>query len=193
MDFRFLTVKLLDHWSDVPGLESNPNLFAAFILAHRKAVETRRSPAKRWAWKLRLVRGLYDRGLKPDQVRELFRLIDWMMQLPEELERELLVEISRVEEERRMPYVPSWERLALKEGRRQGREEGRTEGREEGRQEGKARALLGQLDRKFGRLPGQLKERVLGVRDEALLDGLLERILTAGTLDEMRLDDLPPK
>jgi hypothetical protein len=37
---------------------------------------------------VRLVQGLYERGLGPEQVRQLFRLIDWMVQLPEELEHE---------------------------------------------------------------------------------------------------------
>ncbi|MBI4861547.1 MAG: hypothetical protein HY815_14990, partial [Candidatus Riflebacteria bacterium] len=67
------------------------------------------------------MKGLYDRGLSAKQVRQLFRLIDWMLQLPEELEQEFRVELDRFEEERKMPYVTSVERLARKEGWQEGK------------------------------------------------------------------------
>ena len=56
------------------------------VLAHLKALETQRSPADRHAWKVRLVKGLYERGMDPEDVRQLFRFIDWVMGLPEPLE-----------------------------------------------------------------------------------------------------------
>ena len=52
------------------------------VLAHLKTLETRRSPADRYAWKLRLVKGLYQRGMDAEDVRQLFRFIDWIMDLP---------------------------------------------------------------------------------------------------------------
>ena len=38
------------------------------------------------AWKLRLVKGLYQRGFTKEDVQQLFRLIDWHIVLPMELE-----------------------------------------------------------------------------------------------------------
>ena len=64
---------------------------------------------------MRLIKGLYDRGLDAEQIRQLLRLIDWMVQLPKELEQQCRAEIDRFEEERRMPYVTSFERLAREE------------------------------------------------------------------------------
>ena len=52
------------------------------VLAHLKARQTHGDPAGRHAWKVRLVRSLYERGFSPKDVRELFRLIDWLMELP---------------------------------------------------------------------------------------------------------------
>ena len=42
------------------------------VLAQLKALETRRSPAERHAWKVRLVKGLYERGMDSEGVRRLF-------------------------------------------------------------------------------------------------------------------------
>ena len=59
---RFPVVKLLDYAADVPGLEANPNPFAAVVLAHLKTRETRQDPEARCVWKIRLIKGLYERG-----------------------------------------------------------------------------------------------------------------------------------
>ena len=65
----FPIVKLLDYAADDQVLEVNPNPFALVVLAHLKTLETRRSPAERYAWKPRLVKGLYERGMGPEDVR----------------------------------------------------------------------------------------------------------------------------
>jgi hypothetical protein len=54
-------------------------------------------------------------------VREVYRLIDWFVQLPPELEEQLKNQIRAYEEERQMPYIPSYEREAHKEGVKEGR------------------------------------------------------------------------
>src|SRR5687767_2734603 len=71
---RFAPVKLLDYAARWEVLEADPNPFATVVLAHLKTLETRGDEAGRHDWKMRLVRGLYDRGLTPDDVRQLFRL-----------------------------------------------------------------------------------------------------------------------
>jgi hypothetical protein len=110
IDFR--SVKLLDYAAHEQALEADPNPFATVVLAHLKALETRRSPGDRHTWKVRLVRGLYERGLNTEDVRQFFRFIDWIMGLPPALENLFLAEIHRYEEEKHMPFVPSFERRA---------------------------------------------------------------------------------
>src|SRR5580700_6835005 len=82
---RFPVVKLIDYRRDEAGLEQSANPFAAVILAQLKVLETRHAPATRWRWKLRLVKGLYDRGLNREQVRQLFRVLVWMLALQTDL------------------------------------------------------------------------------------------------------------
>jgi hypothetical protein len=114
-DFRFLTVKLLDYQDQTAALEQNPNPFAPLLIAHLKVLETQESPAERWQWKVRLIKGLYERGLNAESARQLMRLTDWMMQLPDDLERTFRQEIHDFEESRTMPYIPSYERFARQE------------------------------------------------------------------------------
>lgn len=97
VDFLFPVIKLLDYADRVEELEREANPFAAVVLAHLKALATRRNAKSRHAWKVRLVTGLYDRGFDQQQIRQLFRLIDWMLTLPEELEEVFRQEIVAFE------------------------------------------------------------------------------------------------
>ena len=120
LSLKFRMVKLLDYRAKLDSLDRDSNPFAQVVLAHLKALETRKDTASRYAWKVRLIRGLYDRGWTAKDVRQLFRLIDWMMTLPAELQSEFRSEMYRFEEERKMPYLSSFERLAKEEGRAEG-------------------------------------------------------------------------
>ena len=62
------------------------------------------------------MRGLYDLGYNAQQVREIFRLIDWMMHLRIDLETQFERDLAEFEEEREMPYVTSVERIAEARG-----------------------------------------------------------------------------
>jgi hypothetical protein len=84
-------------------------------------METRRDPHARHHWKIQLVKGLYEHGWSANDVRQLFRLIAWLMDLPKELQVSFREELYRYEEDKRMPYVTSIERMAMEKGRQEGR------------------------------------------------------------------------
>ncbi|MCP4547314.1 MAG: DUF4351 domain-containing protein [bacterium] len=168
LSFKYPIVKLLDYNDRWDGLEADPSPAAVVVMAHLKARATRKDTAGRFYWKKELVRGLYVRGYEKQQIRELFRFIDWVMALPRELERELRAEVHKIEEERRMRYVTSIERLA----------------REEGVEQGKISVLKRQLTRRFGDLP----KRILALLEKANpaeLEQWLDRVLDAKSLDEV--------
>jgi hypothetical protein len=62
IDFRFPTAKLLDYVGKEAELEASDNLFAVVVLAFLKARQTADDVSQRRHWKLRLIRGLYERG-----------------------------------------------------------------------------------------------------------------------------------
>ncbi len=131
--FEFPVAKLLD-W-DTPeardALESSRSPAAVVVLAQLDALRTRRRPRARQAAKWALYRGLFGRGLSREAILELFRVLDWLLALPPSLERELAARITRFEEEVRMPYVTSVERIGREKGLEEGLEEGVLRGRHE--------------------------------------------------------------
>jgi hypothetical protein len=158
--------KLLDwapHWQT---LESDPNPFAVVVLAHLKALETRGAPADRQVWKVRLVKGLYDRGLSAEDVRQLFRFIDWMMDLPMSLDKLVWDEIHHHEEEKHMPFITSPERLA--------------------RREGLLKGIEAVLEVKFGAEGLKLMPEIQGLEDYEVFDVILQAARKATTLEEVR-------
>jgi hypothetical protein len=96
-------------------LEASDNLFASVVLAHLKARQTHDDPPGRCDWKIRLVRNLYERGFNSKDVRELFRVIDWMMELPPPLQDVFWQDVDKIQEDKRMPYVTTIQRVGRRE------------------------------------------------------------------------------
>jgi hypothetical protein len=171
-------VKLLDYAGRVEELERDPNPFAAVVLAHLKALETQHDPEARRVWKVRLIKGLYERGLDQEDIRRLFRLIDWMMTLPKDLERAFWAEIEEFEEDRKMPYITSVERLGI--------EKGRKVGEKKGEKRGLLRGIRVGLSVKFGEHGSRFLGELRAVRDNKLLERVLDSIPAARSLDDLR-------
>jgi len=73
----------------------------------------------------------------------------------------------------------------MERGLERGFEKGRTEGRVEGRAEGERSALLRLGTRRLGLPDPATLARLQGITDAARLDVLVDRILTAGSWDEL--------
>jgi hypothetical protein len=203
VEFSFPAVKLLDlrpRWAE---LEGSRNPFAVVVMAHLETQRTRGDNQSRFAAKRQLVRSLYEYGYTADQVRGIFRFIDWLMRLPEGLEQNLRRELVEYEAEKSMPYITSIERLAiqdgverglqqgleqglqqgLEQGLEQGLQQGLEQGLQQGLQEGTKRQLLRLLERRFGPVPESLSDRLAGLSVEQL-EALVDEALAATTLDD---------
>jgi hypothetical protein len=145
---------------------TNPNPFAIIVLAHLKARQTRDNPEDRHSWKIHLVRGLYEGGFSAEDVRDLFRLIDWMMVLPPMLEQVFSHELDQIQKEKQMPFVTSIERVALQKGIRMG--------------------IKSLLKSKFGEAGLNLMPEINVIYDEKKLEEILNGLETATSLDEVR-------
>jgi hypothetical protein len=163
---KFPSVKLLDYGWHWEVLEASTNPFATVVMAHLKTMETRQAPEDRRAWKVRLVKGLYDRGLSAENVAELSRLLDWLMDLPPALEKLFQEEIDRYAEEKRMPFMSVWERAGYRRG-----------------------LLVGievSLRQKFGEEGLKLLPEIRELEDQEVLQAVLEAIQTADNPAELR-------
>ena len=197
---RFPVAKLTDHGGQLDALLDHANPFALVTAAHLLTRQTRRNPTSRFEAKRRLVRLLYERGWGRRRVLNLFSVLDWMMQLPKELEAKLWQDIESIEGERQVRYITSVERLAIERGMQkgleqgiekgleQGIEKGLEQGIEKGRLEGESIILFRQLTRRFGPLPQDVLAR-LARADSAQLETWADRILDARSLEEVFADN----
>ncbi len=162
----FLPTKLLDFAGREAELEADKNPFAKVVLAHLKARQTRRDPDERRAWKFRLVRGLYERGFKAEDVRKLFRLIDWLMELPPAVDDLFWQDVESYKESRRMPFITTPERMGIKKGQ--------------------LRSIESILRGKFGDNGLLLMEEVRLLNDTEKYDAFVQAVATAESLEDVR-------
>ncbi len=171
--FRFPVAKLAHYTGQEAALELDPNPFALLTLAYLHTRATRSDMAARFAVKCRLIRMLYVRKWEGAAIREFLKVIDWMMALPPGLEKKLNSFVGELEEEKRMEYVTSIERVRLAQVR----------------QEASGDMLSRLLSRRFGALPALVQERIRGA-SLAQLEAWSDRFLDARELDEV-FQDLP--
>jgi hypothetical protein len=169
LNFRFGAVKLLDYRPRWTELERSDNPFATVVMAHLKVLETKRDVDQRKAWKFTLTRALYEKGYGRQEVLDLYRFIDWVMILPEAVERKFWQELQSFEEERKVTYVTNAERFGL--------EQALERGIERGIEQGERSLILRQLTRRIGAITPTIEAQIQALSlvqleklGEALLD-----------------------
>jgi hypothetical protein len=121
-------MKILAYQGRDEELEQHENPVALVVLAHLKAIETRGDPVERRAWRLQLVRRVYQRSMEVEDQQRLLPILEGLLDLPEDMEAGVLREILNEQEETKMPSVSSFERYFKAEGVKEGREGGLREG-----------------------------------------------------------------
>lgn len=165
---RFPVAKLMDYRERFDSLLEDPNPFALVTATHLLTQQTRGDRNGRYAAKWRLARLLYERQWERQRIIDFFAIIDWMMHLPKDLERQLWQQLEAFERNNKMPYVTSVERIGI----------------EKGLQQGAAGVLLRLLERRFGPIDEETRARVDKAEPDQL-DHWSERILDAQTLQEL--------
>jgi hypothetical protein len=168
---EFPVVKLLDHEKQWDELEQSPNPFAIIVMAHLKAQATYRDNQGRLQWKFGFVKMLYNKGYSKEAILNLFRFIDWLMILPEELERRFLEAVRQYEEEIKMPYVTSVERMGIQQGIQQGILQTLRED------------VVEILKVRFGNAPNDITRIIADIDDLSILKILLKEAATAGSME----------
>jgi len=135
-------------------------------MAHLAAVQTKSDRLQRKQQKLSLVRRLYQQGFEREDVLNLLAFVDWVLTLPQDLEREFQHEVEQLEAEQRMQYVTSFERSGIRLGLLEGIELG--------------------LELKFGASELSIMEEVSQIYDIEQLRAIKEEIKTATTIEQLR-------
>jgi len=164
LQFNFVTVKLLDYKDKEEELFASTNPFALVLLAHLAYLKTKKDAQERLFSKFFLTRRLYDKGWDKADIIKLYRFIDWILELPEPLEVEYNKQVNDFEQEKKMEYISSYERMCMKEGR--------------------ISALQHQLQRKFGAIPANYQKCIAQGNDEELFTWL-ENVIFAGNIKEV--------
>ena len=127
-------------------------------------------------------------GLDEASLFLLVNLIETYLPVPDG-ERERYRRLVSREEYRKVQEVElTWADKLRQEGREEGREKGREEGLHEGLVQGKRQSLKRLLAAKFGALPNSVEVRIDALSSAEALDGYLDRVLAAGSIEELGLE-----
>lgn len=180
MGISFTTAKLLDYASRSEELETSRNPFALMTLAHLHTQQARHDPDKLYAAKWHLTRLLYQRRWSKERIITMFKVINWMMTLPQAQQKRYWQTVLQLNKEHQMTDPMKWitplEQMFIDDGMKKGVEQGR--------KEGAAAVLERQLTRRFGPLPKTV-QRKLAKASVAQLTDWSDVVLDATSLKQV--------
>jgi len=182
LSFQYATCKLAD--LDLEPWIATGNPVARVIEAHRMAQSTGKDMKARRSGKLGLVRQLLESGMEETEVREVMRLIHWLLALPEEEEVGFRKDVKQMEASMQTKRRSTYERIVWEEGLERGLVQGRDEGRQEGRHSAARELLLDLVRVRFGTCTSPVRTRIEAIQDETRLRELALAVLTVPNLPE---------
>jgi predicted transposase YdaD len=159
------------------------------LLAFRRAHETENDMPARLEARWQLIRLMIDRRYNPEHQAHIVRLLEWVMILPEVLEKRLDELIEEYKRERGTTFVSRFEKRAIREGLLQGIEQGIQQGVQQGIQQGIQQgvaamrdAVMRVLRRRFGEAADQVRPAIDAIDSLEVLKSLVDVALDAPTL-----------
>jgi hypothetical protein len=166
---EFPVVKLIDY--SMEDLSASRSPLAPIVQAHLSAQIAGKDVRVGYEKKLSLIKSLYERGYAREDIVQLFRLIDWFIGLPESEEERLWAEIQTLEEEGKMPFITSVERIGIRKGLEQGVLEGRQSD------------IIRILEVRFENIQPKLRELIGKIEDINVLGNLLIQAVTIQSVE----------
>jgi hypothetical protein len=172
--FHFLICKTIDFKGklDDPRYRHQQVLF--IIAAHLGTQQHRHNPQQLKDYRLELTVRFANEGYSPLEIRQLHRLIDWLMPLPDGLKIQFRTQLQQRLPDKTMPHITLFEELALKEGL------------EKGILQNAREAILDVLDTRFGEVPDSVRERINSLCGERNLKDLHRRAILTPSLEEFQ-------
>lgn len=195
--------KLIDLRPRIAELEESKNPFGPIVAAHLHALRTRPSDPRRTTIKVRMFRQLLEADFPPDEIRQLLRLVDWLLKLSSRQKEAFVLQLKSIKKEFVMPFIPSYleedhsrileegRQIGLEKGLEEGLEKGMKRGLEQGLEQGLGRGLEQALKRvllaRFGACPSDLEARLSCLPPEKR-ESLIERAVLADSLEEFQTE-----
>jgi len=166
--FRYRAYKILEYKEE--ELEESTNPFALAVLAWKLALQAGDDEERRFIFKRKLIRLMFERGYGRDEIISLFRFIDGALYLNDEAKNELIYkELNEFQEEKKMPYISSVEKAAM----------------EKGIKEGLLKAIELGLKLKFGVEGLKIYPEIKKIEDVDMLETITKAIETGENIDEI--------
>ena len=173
-EFVYPVLKPLDFAGREAELEASDNPFAKVVLAHLTTIRLRGDAPSRLEWKWRIVRGLFEQGWPAEDIRRLFRFVDWLIELPDEFKEEFWDRVDAYQKEKTMPFVTQTEQLWLDRGEARGVRKGMLE------------VVSRWLADKFGEAGRQLADERKAEATPDILNRVSDALVAGESLDRIR-------
>lgn len=161
---KFQSVKLNDFRKRWKELERSSSPMAILVLAHLQTLDTRKKDDERLLSLRKLLYLIHKNGLSVQDFRELFRLLNWMMRLPESCKERIIGTAKELTEEKyNVPFVDLLQEKSFQVG------DIRT----------LRKILIKFLSKTFNPLPSAVTERINAIDDESVLNELTDAAFDA--------------
>jgi adenylate cyclase len=137
-------------------------------MAHLKTKATNSNLSAREQWKWNLARLLYQKGYNRKEIVDLYKVIDLMMALSEDLQLSFDQKLANYQEERKMPLVTNIERRAIEKTTKQTLKKNITK--------------LVQV--RFGDIPENLVTSINQIDDTSFLEQIFVSAINISSLEE---------
>ena len=142
------------------------------VMAHLKTKATNSNLSAREQWKWNLARLLYEKGYNRKEIVDLYKVIDLMMALSEDLQLSFDQKFANYQEERKMPLVTNIERRAIEKTRKETQKETRKQD------------ITKLLQVRFGDIPQSLLENINQIDDTSFLEQIFVSAINISSLEE---------
>ncbi len=165
----FPVLKVLDWKPRRAELEASGNPFALVVATHLAAMETRPDQDARVHKALHLCRLMATHGFTGEQVYGLFKVLEAMMAMTDELYQDFVAGVALLEEELDVTLITRSERNGIKKGR----------------EEGRRRSIVDVSEARFGAPASDLEAALERVSSSDALKRLTRLAATAASLEEL--------
>ncbi len=183
ISFKYPLIKLID-FKDKIDIQKAVNPFEIITFAHLKNLETKKNYDDKLFWKITLVKALYKKGLSKDDILNLYRFLDWIMVLPEDIKLKFHEEIIKHEEESNMPFITTAESIGIEKGIKKGIKKGIEKGIKKGVLDRSGDDVIEVLEIRFGFVHDKTIKTIKQIKEAKTLKILLRKAVTVGSLED---------